>query len=136
MTSALIREPLLHFTLLAMLIFAADAALAPPEAPAEEIFVPANRVIQMAQSFALTAQRSPTPEDLHRLVDDYVKEEVQVREALALGLDRDDSYIRHDKGLFVAFRGLRTRPMREPDCREGKKMEKDTLEQCVDITHL
>jgi hypothetical protein len=38
--------------------------------------------------------RPPTDEELQDLVDDWVREEVATREALALGLDRDDPVIR------------------------------------------
>ncbi len=38
--------------------------------------------------------RPPTPQELRGLVDDYVKEEVFYREAIAMGLDRDDTVIR------------------------------------------
>ena len=49
---------------------------------------------QLAQVFAKTWQRPPTPEELRGLVDAYIKEEVYYREALKLGLDRDDTLIR------------------------------------------
>ncbi len=38
--------------------------------------------------------RPPTAEEIRGLVDDYVREEVYYREAMALGLDRDDTVIR------------------------------------------
>lgn len=39
-------------------------------------------------------QRPPTRSELESLVDDHIRTEVMVREALALGLDRDDTIIR------------------------------------------
>ena len=38
--------------------------------------------------------RPPTADEIRGLVDDYIREEVYYREALALGLDRDDTVIR------------------------------------------
>jgi hypothetical protein len=78
------------------LIFAAYAVLAPPaqQAPAGSIVVSAGKIEQMAAIFARTWQRPPSPEELKGLIDDYVTEEIYVREALALGLDTDDTVIR------------------------------------------
>ena len=52
------------------------------------------RVEALAESFARTWMRPPTPEELRGLVDDYVAEEVFYREAIAMGLDQDDTVIR------------------------------------------
>ena len=92
----LLREPFVHFTALALLIFAAYAGLAPPaqQAPADSIVVSSGKIEQMAAIFARTWQRPPSPEELKGLIDDYVTEEIYVREALALGLDTDDTVIR------------------------------------------
>ena len=49
--------------------------------------------------FAKTWQRPPTPKELRGLVDSYVKEEIYYREAIKLGLDRDDTLIRSYDGL-------------------------------------
>ena len=44
--------------------------------------------------FTRTWQRPPSQEELQGLIRDYVREEVAYREALAMGLDRDDTIIR------------------------------------------
>jgi hypothetical protein len=53
--------------------------------------------------FAKTWQRPPTPAELKGLIDDFVKEEMYVREALALGLDQDDTVIRRRLRLKMEF---------------------------------
>jgi hypothetical protein len=92
----IVKEPLLHFAVLALLIFVAYAAFTPkvssPSTTA--IVVRSAKIEQMAAVFTKTWQRPPTDAELKGLVDDYVAEEVLVREALALGLDRDDTVIR------------------------------------------
>ena len=92
----LLREPLIHFAALALLIFAAYFALTPRshQTRAEGITVTAAKIDQLAAVFARTWQRPPSPEELKGLIDDHVKEEIYVREALTLGLDRDDTVIR------------------------------------------
>lgn len=96
MLRRLLREPLVHFAALALLIFAAYAVVAPPaqQAPAGSIVVSSGKIEQMAAIFARTWQRPPSPEELKGLIDDYVIEDIYVREALALGLDTDDTVIR------------------------------------------
>lgn len=48
----------------------------------------------MAVAFTRTWQRPPTTEELEGLIRDRVREEVYCREAMALGLDKDDTIIR------------------------------------------
>jgi len=90
-----LKEPLFHFFLLALLIFAVYGALGPTGAgQPDNIVVTAPKIEQLAVIFAKTWQRSPTAQELKGLVDDYVKDEIYAREALALGLDKDDTVIR------------------------------------------
>jgi thioredoxin-like negative regulator of GroEL len=56
--------------------------------------VSSGKIEQMAAIFARTWQRPPSPRELKGLIDDFVTEEMYVREALALGLDIDDTVIR------------------------------------------
>jgi hypothetical protein len=101
----LAREPLVHFLLIGAALFALNAWLRPASAPAAggEIVVTEARIRNLAQSFGRTWQRPPTREELDGLVESYVREEVMVREALALGLDRDDAIIRRRLQQKVEF---------------------------------
>jgi hypothetical protein len=96
MLKSLLREPLVHFLLLGAALFGLDAWLRPSAATAgaSEIVVSEARIRNLAQNFARAWQRPPTREELNGLVESFVREEVMVREALALGLDRDDAIIR------------------------------------------
>ena len=55
--------------------------------------------------FAKTWQRPPSAPELKALIDDSVKEEIYVREALALGLDKDDTVIRRRLRQKMEFMG-------------------------------
>jgi hypothetical protein len=90
------REPFLHFTLLGVLIFAADAWLRDRSdaAGSGEIVVTAGRIENLSAVFARTWQRPPTAEELRGLVDSYVLDEAMFREGVALGVDQDDAVIR------------------------------------------
>ena len=90
------KEPLLHFLLLASGLFAIDRWMSGPDAQRDPdvIVVTEARIDSMIQTFVRTWQRPPTAEEVRGLVDDFVKEEVFYREALKMGLDRDDTLIR------------------------------------------
>jgi len=96
MLKSLLREPLVHFLLLGAALFVLDVRLRPAAAPAGtgEIVVSEARIRNLAQNFRRTWQRPPTREELEGLVEAHIREEVLYREAVALGLDRDDTIIR------------------------------------------
>jgi len=96
MIRKLLREPLVHFLLLGAALFALDAWLRPSGPPTAnaEIVVSEARIRNLAQNFRRTWQRPPTRVELEGLVEAHVREEVFYREALALGLERDDAIIR------------------------------------------
>jgi PPIC-type PPIASE domain len=96
MFGRLLREPLVHFLALALIVFAAYRIIAPStgEDRTGRIVVTAAKIEQMAVRFAQIWQRPPTRDELKGLIDEEVKEEIYVREALALGLDKDDTLIR------------------------------------------
>lgn len=90
-----LREPLLHFVLLGALIFAGYALVRRDDGlRADEIVVTQAQLAMLATTFAGTWQRPPTADEMDGLIRDYVREEVAAREAVALGLDKDDTVIR------------------------------------------
>ena len=88
----LLREPLLHFLLLGSLLFGwwswHDGG-----AGGGRIVVPRAVVEHLASGFESTWHRAPSDEELRGLVDDHVRQQVAAREAMAMGLDRDDIVI-------------------------------------------
>jgi hypothetical protein len=104
MLKRLLREPMLHFLGLALLIFAAYWYLNPGDVSSRQrIVVDAGKIEQLSALFGRTWQRPPTAEELAGLVDDYIKEEIYYREARALGLDADDTVIRRRLRLKMEF---------------------------------
>jgi hypothetical protein len=120
MLRSLLREPLVHFLVLGAALFALDAWLRPPPATGAnaEIVVSEARVNNLVQNFRRTWQRPPTRDELNGLVEDHVREEVLYREALALGMDRDDTIIRRrlrQKVEFVSDEAAGLAPPSEKD---------------------
>ena len=100
----LLREPLVHFLGLGVLLFllygwARNGVLDAPE----EIVVSRGQVESLQVQFERAWQRPPTPEELQGLVDSWVREEVFYREGLAAGLDRDDPIVRRRVGQKIEF---------------------------------
>lgn len=94
--SRALREPLLQFVLIGAVLFGADRLLngAPPPAAGDAIEISQGRVRQLAAGWQAIAGRTPTRAELQGLVDDFVTEEIGYREALAMGLDADDTVVR------------------------------------------
>ncbi len=88
-----LREPLVHFLALGLLLFLVFEWRGGGSG-SSRLVVTAGRIAHLASGFARTWQRPPTEAELKGLVDDYVKEEIAAREAAAGGLDRDDAIIR------------------------------------------
>ena len=91
----ILREPLLHFLLLGAAIFAAYGLVSRhSRAEPGKIVISEGQVAAMTEGFARTWRRPPTGAEIEGLIRDRVREEVYSREAMALGLDKDDTVIR------------------------------------------
>jgi len=92
---SLLREPLLHFLLVGAALFLLYEAASGGRTDApRQIVISAARIEALAENFATVWMRPPTAVELRGLVDDYVAEEIYYREAVAMGLDQDDTVIR------------------------------------------
>jgi hypothetical protein len=91
-----LKQPLLHFFLLGAGLFALFAVVddsAPvPDRP--QILVSDQDARWLATQFEGTWSRPPTEDELSHLIEEFVREEIYVREALALGLDQGDAIVR------------------------------------------
>ncbi len=92
----LIREPLLHFLLAGLALFAAYQAInrgAASQDPAR-IVLTEDDIRRFTESWTILWQRPPSEKELADLIENEVREEILYREAIALGLDRGDSIVR------------------------------------------
>jgi hypothetical protein len=90
-----IREPLFHFLILGAVIFAVYGFITRHQTDKPvEIVVTQDTIENLVTGFTRTWQRPPTQDEQQGLVRDYIREEAAYREALALGLDRDDMIVR------------------------------------------
>ncbi len=90
-----LKEPLVHFFVLGAGIFLlATLVSESDENRPDQIVVSVGQIDRLAETWQRTWQRPPTQAELEGLVEDYIREEILYREAIAMGLDRDDTIIR------------------------------------------
>ena len=99
-----VREPLVHFVCIGALLFGLNAFTRPVAAPppATSIVITDDDLRQLAGLWQIQWGRAPTPDELRRLVDGQVREEVLIREALAAGLERQDILVRRRLAALAA----------------------------------
>ena len=99
-----LREPLVHFLALGAVVFLLFHLNADRDAPQEgKIIVTSGKIEQLITGFGRTWHRPPSQQELDGLVEDYIREEVLYREALAMGLDKDDTIVRRRMRQKVEF---------------------------------
>ena len=118
-----LREPLLHFLLLGAALFAAYGYLQRGGVGVEssrQILLTLDDLRQLDMSFESQWHRPPTPEEFSRLVENKVQEEVLYREALAMGLDKDDTIVRRRMAQKMQFLAEDVAAAHEPTTEELK----------------
>jgi PPIC-type PPIASE domain len=92
---AVLREPLFQFTMLGGALFLAWPLIQDKVAPPQNrIVITAQQIERATDYFYQTHLRLPDPDELQPLIEEQIQTEVEFREGLALGLDRDDEIIR------------------------------------------
>jgi parvulin-like peptidyl-prolyl isomerase len=122
--SGLWREPLLHFLLIGAALFGLYAWLPSGSAatPAsKEIRLSLDELNQLVLLFRSQWKRPPTPQELQQLVENKVQQEVLYREALALGLDKDDEIVKRRMAQKMQFLAEDVAAAREPSSDELRR---------------
>jgi len=139
-----IREPLVHFLGIGLLLFAGYGALkreAAPEPKSRQIELTLEDLRGLEIAFTSRWQRPPTPEEMVGLVESRVREEILYREALALGLDKEDTIVKRRMAQKMEFLAEDVSDAREPTPEElaawfEKNAERFALPGRVTFRHL
>jgi hypothetical protein len=117
-----LHEPLIHFLLIGALLFVADRYVQPiAVAPAsKQIQLSLDDLRQMVMLFQSQWRREPTTQELSRLVENKVQEEILYREGLAQGLDKDDTIVKRRIAQKLQFLAEDVAAAREPTTAELK----------------
>ena len=92
-----LREPLFHFLVAGALIFAIYEVLNPAANRADranQIALTKDDLRQLAVQWLAQGRPLPTADQMHALIEQRISEEILSREAVALGLDKDDEIIK------------------------------------------
>jgi peptidyl-prolyl cis-trans isomerase C len=138
-----LREPLLHFLAIGAALFAGYALLKPGGgvASSHQIALTLDDLRQLDLYFESQWHRQPTPEEFSHLVENKVQEEVLYREALAMGLDKDDEIVRSRMAQKMQFLAEDVADAHEPTTDElkawyAKNSDKFALPSRVSFRHL
>lgn len=101
----LLKDPLIHFLLLGAMLFVLYSWRAAPEGDNPyQIVISDEEVQSMRQALVILHGRVPSRDEMLETLEPSIREEILYREAIALGLDRDDSQVRlrlTEKMLFL-----------------------------------
>lgn len=91
-----LREPLVQFLMAAFVLFSVNHLIHghTSRGSSDVVAVSQGRVQQIAESFRLLSGRLPSRAELQLLINDFTDEEIAYREAVAQGLDVDDTIVR------------------------------------------
>jgi hypothetical protein len=95
MLSKIMKEPLVHFLLIGASLFGLYAWSNPGAMQSDKrIVVDQGQIDNLTERFRRVWQREPTDKEMQSLIEDFVIEEIYYREALAMGIDKNDPVIR------------------------------------------
>lgn len=140
----LLREPLLHFLLLGGVLFAVHAYVQRGRGGVEsskQIHLTLDDLRAMDIYFQSQWRRQPTPDEFRALVENKVREEVLYREALTMGLDKDDTIVKRRMAQKMQFLAEDVAAAHEPTTAElkawfEKNRDKFTVPGRVTLRHL
>jgi hypothetical protein len=106
MFKQLAKEPLLHFLFIGALLFAVFGLTReepPPVASQSRVVVTPADIDRLVAMWQRSWNRLPTPPEVSELVESYVQEEIFYREAMAMGLEKDDPVVRRRMAQKLTF---------------------------------
>jgi hypothetical protein len=112
------REPLIQFLVIGALLFVVFHWSGSGGPGSTRIVITPGQVDTLVTGFTRTWQRPPTEAELKGLLDEFLREEVAAREAVAMGLDRDDTVVRRrlrQKLEFLAEDSIDATPPTDPE---------------------
>ena len=111
-----LKDPLFHFLLIGAGLFILYGWQADDDAtrPDQIVFTEAN-IDRLISLWERKWQRLPNQQELQALVEQQIREEVLYREALAMGLDKDDMVVRRRMAQKMEFISNDLASLAEPD---------------------
>jgi len=143
MLRRLVREPLVHFLIAGTVLFGLATLfehITNANSNPNQIQVSAPEIQRLREVWVRQWGRSPDSKEMENLINDYVRDEILYREALASGLDKDDTIIRRrlvEKMEFLS-QELASAPPTDKDLQEYFERNRGTFQVPAQIafTHV
>lgn len=141
----ILREPLLHFFLIGAAIYGAYAIYGAPveEEGADErrIVVDQAQVDGFVTAWQARWSRAPTEQELDGLIQRFIRESIYYREAVAMGLDKDDPVTRRRMAQKLEFLTKDIAAMKQPEEGELERFFEDNRDDykapdLISFTHV
>jgi parvulin-like peptidyl-prolyl isomerase len=137
------REPLFHFLVIGAALFVVFGLMGKENAENQEraITITAGEINWLTDTWEKRWNRPPTPEEREGLIKQYLRERILYREAVAMGLDRDDIVIRRrmaQKLEFLTQDLISPQPPTEGELRNYFKAHMDRYQppDLITLTHV
>ncbi len=133
----LFGEPMLHFLVIGIALFAAYRWRAPVDSDGNRIVITQGVMSDLVTQHLAAKGRAPSPAELSHLVETYVRDEILYREGVKLGLDRDDLVVKRrvrQKIELIAEEDAATRAPSDADLSAYLAANRERFEQPAILT--
>lgn len=130
----LLREPLVHFLFTGVCIYLAYLLYSTPDGDLEDrtVVVDAGRIGAFISAWESRWNRPPTERELNQLIDQYIREDILYREALGLGLDKDDPITRRRMAQKMEFLTKDIASYKKPEETDLQKYFEENIDEYSD----
>ena len=124
-------EPLIQFFFIGLCIYGAYVFYGVPDEGSENntIIVNSERIGAFIRGWESRWKRPPTKQELNGLINQFVREDILYREAVAMGLDKDDPVTRRRLAKKLEFLSKDIASLKEPMEGELERYFEDNKEE-------
>lgn len=130
MLKKIFNEPLVHFALLGIFLFFLFKWVSDDDTD-RRIVVDQYDLNEIIAKWNLQWSRDPTEEELKGLLDNYIKQEIYYREALAMRLDHNDEVVKRRMAQKIQFLTQDVSSQVEPTQEQLKNFLEDNAERYI-----
>ncbi len=136
----MLREPLLHFLAIGLVLYLAYGLVNDDVNP-NRIVITQGEIDSYQARWTAARSRAPSDDELQGMIEMAVRDKILAREALALGLDQDDSVVQRRLAQKMEFLLSDLAQIPEPSDEELQTFLQDNLEmfsvpEQISFTHI
>ncbi|MFT5806859.1 MAG: hypothetical protein ACI9LG_001131 [Moritella dasanensis] len=124
-----IQEPLIHFVIIASIIFFIYEALNKESINSHEILISESRIEQLTNEILKSKNRLPVAKEIDIAIESFALNEIYLREARELGLHQGDKIIERRLRQKMEYLLDEMASIQEPSSAELNRFYQDNIEQ-------